>query len=78
MALTPLSYFADLISKVESFELFQRFLKSSDSTSTTFTATNCGRTRGNHPASFSNKRGCSHSHKKNSSNQGQTHSGQGR
>ena len=78
MALTPMPCFADLVSKAESFELFQRSLESSDSTPTAFTATNRGRIYGSHPASFSNQRGRSYSHKNNSSNQGRTHSGQGR
>ena len=57
MALPPIPCFADLVSKAESFELFQRSLESSDSTPTTFTATNRGRTYGSHPASSNNQRG---------------------
>ena len=39
---TPIPCFADLVSKVESFKLFHRSLESSDSTPTTFIATNHG------------------------------------
>ena len=70
MALTPIPCFADLVSKAESFELFQLSLESSDTTPTAFTATNRGRTHGSHPASFTNQRGRSYSHKNNSSNRG--------
>ena len=77
MALTPIPYFADLVSKVESFELFQRSLGSSDSTPTAFTAINRGRTHGSHPASSSNQQGYFYFHKNNSSNRGQTHLSQG-
>ncbi|KAL6340071.1 hypothetical protein AAG906_038906 [Vitis piasezkii] len=80
MALTPLPYFADLVSKVESFELFQRSFKSSDSTTATFTTANrrCTTSHGTPSASHCNQQGRSHSHDNNSSNQGQTHFGQGR
>ena len=80
MALTLLPYFANLVSKVESFELFQRSLESSDSTTTTFTTANrrCTTSHGTPSASHSNQQGRSHSHDNNSSNQGQTHFGQGR
>ena len=44
MALTPIPCFADLVSKAESFELFQSSLEFSDSTPTASTATNRGRT----------------------------------
>ena len=77
MALTPVPCFADLVSKGESFELFQPSLESSDSTPITFTATNRGRTRGSHPAFSNNQRGRSYFHKNNSSNRERTHSGQG-
>ncbi|KAJ9682671.1 hypothetical protein PVL29_018569 [Vitis rotundifolia] len=62
------------------FELFQRSLESSDSTTAAFTTTNRGRTtsHGTPFASRGNQRGRSHSHGNNSSNQGRTHSGQGR
>ncbi|XP_068646276.1 uncharacterized protein [Aristolochia californica] len=43
MALTTLPYFADLVSKAESFELFQRSLEPS-ATTAAFTATNRSRT----------------------------------
>ena len=52
IALTPIPCFADLISKAESFELFQRSLESSDSTPTTFTVTNRGCIHGSHPSSL--------------------------
>ena len=80
MALTPLPYFADLVSKVESFELFQRSLVSFDSTIATFTTANrgCTTSHGTPFASHSNQQGRSHSHDNNSSNQGQTYFGQGR
>ena len=55
MALTSILCFADLVSKPESFELFQRSLESSDSTPIAFTATNRGRTHGSHPPSSSNQ-----------------------
>ena len=78
MALTPLPCFEDLVSKAESFELFQLSLKSSNSTCMTFTPTNCGRTYRSHHASFNNQRGRFHFHNNNSFNREQTHSGQGR
>ncbi|RVW19267.1 Retrovirus-related Pol polyprotein from transposon RE1 [Vitis vinifera] len=80
MALTLLPYFADLVSKAESFELFQRSLESSEPTTTAFTATNRSRTTSHGtPFAFrSNQRGRSHSHNNNSSNRGRTYSGHGR
>ena len=75
ITLTSLPCSIDLISKAESLELFQRSLESSDFTPTIFAATNRGRTHGSHPASFSDQRGCSHFHKNNSFNRGQTHLG---
>ena len=77
LALTPIPCFVDLVSKAESFELFQHSLEFSNSSSTAFTATNRGRTYGNHLTSSNNQRGRSYSHKNNSSNRGRTHSGQG-
>ncbi|RVW33283.1 Retrovirus-related Pol polyprotein from transposon RE1 [Vitis vinifera] len=80
MSLTPLPYFADLVSKAESFELFQRSLESSEPTTAAFTATNCSRTT-SHGTPFAfrnNQRGRSHSHNNNSSNRGRTYSGHGR
>ena len=59
MVLTPLPYFAHLVSKPKSFDLFQR------STPTAFAVTDRGRTHGSHSTSFSNQRGRSHSHKSN-------------
>ncbi|KAL6312603.1 hypothetical protein AAG906_006742 [Vitis piasezkii] len=80
MALTPLPYFADLVSKVESFELFQRSLESSEPTTAAFTTTNrsCTTSHGTPFAFHSNQRGRSHSHNNNSSNRGRTYSGHGR
>uniref|UniRef100_A0A2N9I5H9 Integrase catalytic domain-containing protein n=1 Tax=Fagus sylvatica TaxID=28930 RepID=A0A2N9I5H9_FAGSY len=43
LALTPLPCFADLVSKAESFELFQRSLEPSATTAAAFTATSRGR-----------------------------------
>ena len=80
MSLTPLPYFADLVSKAESFELFQRSLESSEPTTAAFTATNRSRTT-SHGTPFAfrnNQRGRSHSHNNNSSNRGRTYSGHGR
>ncbi|XP_068661654.1 uncharacterized protein [Aristolochia californica] len=79
MALTTLPYFADLVSKAETFELFQRSLELSTTTAA-FTATNRSRTNahGTSTASRGNHRGRTHSHGRNSSNQGRTHFGQGR
>ena len=68
MALTPLPYFADLVSKAESFELYQRSLVSSNSAPTTFTTTNRGRTHGSHFSSCRNKQDRSYSYNKKSSN----------
>ena len=80
MSLTPLPYFADLVSKAESFELFQRSLESSEPTTAAFTATNRSHTT-SHGTPFAfrnNQRGRSHSHNNNSSNRGRTYSGHGR
>ena len=80
MALTPLPYFADLVSKAESFELFQRSIESFEPTTTAFTTTNRSRTT-SHGTPFAfrnNQRGRSHSHNNNSSNRGRTYSGHGR
>ena len=54
MIFTSLPCFGDLVSKAESFELFQSSLDSYDSTPTAFTVINRGRAHGSHPASFSN------------------------
>lgn len=43
MALTPLSYFVDIVSKVESFEIFHKSLEPLATTPMAFTATTQGR-----------------------------------
>ncbi|RVW53058.1 Retrovirus-related Pol polyprotein from transposon RE1 [Vitis vinifera] len=73
-------WFLHLVSKAESFELFQRSLESSEPTTAAFTATNRSRTT-SHGTPFAfrnNQRGRSHSHNNNSSNRGRTYSGHGR
>ncbi|XP_068638549.1 uncharacterized protein [Aristolochia californica] len=69
MALTTLPCFSDLVSKAESFELFQRSLEP-PTTTAAFTATNRSRTNthGTSSASRGNHRGRTHSHGRNSSN----------
>ncbi|CAM8920708.1 unnamed protein product [Rhodiola kirilowii] len=69
MALTPLPCFTDLVSKAESFELFQQSLMSPDLTSAVFTTTTRGHS--NFSPSRGNLRGRSHGN--NSSYRGRTH-----
>uniref|UniRef100_A0A2N9HM89 Integrase catalytic domain-containing protein n=1 Tax=Fagus sylvatica TaxID=28930 RepID=A0A2N9HM89_FAGSY len=77
LALTPLPCFADLVSKAESFELFQRSLEPSATTAAAFTATSRGRAsnHGHFSSNRSNQQGRSNNH---SSNRGRSNSGQGR
>ncbi|XP_058106958.1 uncharacterized protein LOC131250692 [Magnolia sinica] len=57
MAQTPLPSFSDLVSKAESFELFQRSLESSGPPNAAFTVTNRGNHRSNSRHSNRNHQG---------------------